>query len=196
MTIKDSGTRRSFGTAVRDMGEGKGRFDLMPLDVMAAFMNNAFIGYISIAYDYDNVTGEVNVNQSHLYDALEVFCTEAFGGNKNTMMLEVAKHFEEGCNKYGERNWQSGEGIPVWCYIDSAVRHYVKWLDGQNDERHDRACAWNVMCCIWQYTHNSEADPVDAPDHIEEITIPAENFDEIDFDKIDFTTIDDIPLGE
>lgn len=161
--ITDSGNRRNFGTAVRDMGAGKGRFDLMPLEVMAAFMSDPFVGYMAIAYDYDNVTNEVNVNQSYLFDALDVFCTAAYKGNKNLMMLEVAKHFEEGCNKYGERNWQSGEGIPVWCYIDSAVRHYVKWLDGQTDESHARAVAWNVMCAIWTVTHCNFTPHEDEP---------------------------------
>ena len=34
--LKDSGKRRSFETgAVRDMSEGKGRFDLAPLDVVS-----------------------------------------------------------------------------------------------------------------------------------------------------------------
>lgn len=35
MKLKDSGERREFGTgAVRDIQEGKGRCDLMPLDVI------------------------------------------------------------------------------------------------------------------------------------------------------------------
>lgn len=185
--IKDSGTRRAFGSGdnapVRDMGLNKGRFDLIPLDVMAAVMDDGVIGWIAQFEEVPDV--------SALYGAIEVFCEKAYGGNKNIMMLEVAKHFEEGCNKYGERNWQSGDGIPVWCFIDSALRHYVKWLDGQVDENHDRAVVWNLMCGIWTYTHKvygiSEAEVVidNLPDHIEELTIPAENFDEIDLDNID-----------
>ena len=43
--IKDSGERREFATgAVRDIQEGKGRCDLMPLDVIARVLNdNALI---------------------------------------------------------------------------------------------------------------------------------------------------------
>jgi hypothetical protein len=66
----------------------------------------------------------------------------------------VSKHFEEGCKKYGERNWQ--KGIPTHCYIDSAVRHYLKWLRGDTDEPHDRAFAWNLLCCIWTCEHMPE----------------------------------------
>ena len=63
------------------------------------------------------------------------------------MLLEVSKHFEEGAKKYGEHNWQ--KGIPTKCYIDSAVRHYLKWFRGDKDEPHDRAFVWNILCCIW-----------------------------------------------
>ena len=39
MEIKDSGERREFKTgAVRDIGEGKGRCDLLPLDILAPIM--------------------------------------------------------------------------------------------------------------------------------------------------------------
>jgi hypothetical protein len=70
------------------------------------------------------------------------------------MFLEVAKHFEEGAKKYGPDNWK--RGIPVWCYIDSAVRHYMKWCRGDNDEPHDRAFVWNLMCCIWEVDYREK----------------------------------------
>ena len=70
------------------------------------------------------------------------------------MFLQVAIHFEEGAKKYGENNWQ--KGIPVHCYIDSAVRHYLKFLRGDMDERHDRAFVWNILCCIWTCVNKPE----------------------------------------
>ena len=70
------------------------------------------------------------------------------------MLLEVSKHMEDGAKKYGERNWE--KGLPVDCYIDSAVRHYLKWRRVDWDEPHDRAFCWNVMCCIWTIMHKSE----------------------------------------
>lgn len=72
----------------------------------------------------------------------------------DTMILEVAKHFEEGAKKYGEHNWQ--KGIPVKCYIDSAIRHYLKWHRGDQDEPHDRAFVWNLLCCIWEVDYHNE----------------------------------------
>ena len=152
-TIKDSGDRTEFSTgAVRDMREGKGRCDLMPLEV--------------VAYLYpgkqENIFLEINQfqktnNTTFLYGALCKFADEAYNRNVTTMFLEVAKHFEEGAKKYGENNWQ--KGIPVNCYIDSAIRHYLKWLRGYTDEPHDRAFVWNLMCCIWEVDYrDKEAD--------------------------------------
>lgn len=165
--IKDSGERRQFydadgnPMAVRDIQEGKGRCDLMPLDVVAECYHIGFgspsdiTGEIFDLLDLFTKTGDI----LNLYDVLakkEPF--DAF----STMFLEVAKHFEDGAKKYGENNWQ--KGIPVRCYIDSAVRHYLKWLRHDKDERHDRAFCWNIMCAIWTCTHKPELNcyPINA----------------------------------
>lgn len=149
--IKDSGNRREFDSgAVRDMQEGKGRCDLMPLDVVGRILlthENCDKVIISIALFQENP--EV----AYLYNALDEFA-EFRGWDKPTMLLEVAKHFEEGCAKYGEDNWR--KGLPVKSYINSGVRHYLKWLRGDDDEPHDRAFCWNVMCGIWTYEHCKE----------------------------------------
>lgn len=92
----------------------------------------------------------------YLYLALDHFADKRYERSTPTMLLEVAKHFEEGAKKYGENNWQ--KGIPPKCYIDSAVRHYLKWLRGDKDEPHDRAFVWNLMCCIWEVDYHKEAD--------------------------------------
>lgn len=48
MTIKDSGNRTKFTSgAVRDIQDGKGRCDLMPLDIIADVTNNTVIGCIA-----------------------------------------------------------------------------------------------------------------------------------------------------
>ena len=65
----------------------------------------------------------------------------------HSAIIEISKHCENGAKKYGEYNWQ--RGIPTHCYIDSAVRHYLKYLRGDADEPHDRAFVWNIICCIW-----------------------------------------------
>ena len=149
MKIKDSGNRTEFKTgAVRDMREGKGRMDLLPLDVVADIMDDSMYGYVS-AFMRTKDT-------EHLYCALELFSVRAYDGSNETMILEVGKHFEEGAKKYGEHNWQ--KGIPAHCYIDSALRHYLKWKRGDNDEPHDRAFVWNLMCCIWESDFSGRKD--------------------------------------
>ena len=146
--ILDSGNRRQFESgAVRDIQEGKGRCDLLPLDVVAEYMENAIIGHIA-NFQQDGDTNE-------LHEALSAFVAYSkVDWDDCTMILEVSKHFEEGAKKYGENNWQ--KGIPVHCYIDSAVRHYLKFLRGDKDEPHDRAFCWNILCAIWTCKHKPE----------------------------------------
>lgn len=145
--ILDSGTRREFDTgAVRDIQEGKGRCDLMPLDVVSKLLNSQILCDID-AY-------QASGDPRHLAAALHYFAEIALEDITTSLILEVSKHFEEGAKKYGENNWQ--KGIPTHCYIDSAVRHYLKWRRGDSDEPHDRAFTWNLLCCMWTCEHMPE----------------------------------------
>ena len=142
--IKDSGTRREFDSgAVRDIQEGKGRCDLVPLNVMGYVLCNPTLAQIH------NFTK--SGNEKHLFEALT---SNGIFSDPYTMFLEVSMHFEEGAKKYGEYNWQ--KGIPTHCYIDSAVRHYLKYLRGDTDEPHNRAFVWNIICCIWTCINKPE----------------------------------------
>ena len=90
--IKDSGERTEFETgAVRDMHDGKGRFDLLPMCVL----------------------------------------------------MRLAKHYENGSKKYGDRNWE--KGIPAHSFADSAFRHFVKYMDGWTDEEQPNAAIWHFF---------------------------------------------------
>lgn len=143
--IKDSGNRRQFESgAVRDITEGKGRCDLLPLDVIAEVYSEPVFCRL---YNF-TVDGDV----AWLYEALALSMPKF--GSYSTMFLEVSKHFEDGCAKYGENNWR--KGIPARCYIDSAVRHLLKWIRNDDDEPHERAFVWNVLCCIWTCQHKPE----------------------------------------
>ena len=146
--ILDSGNRRKFESgAVRDICEGKGRCDLLPLNVLGR-MDDPVLTQIDIFQSCGLV--------SYLYEALEMTYGDALKifPDKYTMLLEVSKHFEEGAKKYGDNNWR--KGIPVHCYIDSAVRHYLKYRRGDKDEPHDRAFCWNLMCGIWTCLNKPE----------------------------------------
>jgi hypothetical protein len=53
----------------------------------------------------------------------------------------LAIHFENGARKYGDKNWEKGQPLSV--YISSALRHGFCVSDGQQDEDHAAAAAWN-----------------------------------------------------
>ena len=111
--IKDSGERTEFSTgAVRDMHEGKGRFDLLPMCVL----------------------------------------------------MRLARHYEAGSLKYGDRNWE--KGIPCHSFADSAMRHFVKYMDGQRDEDHLIAAIWNLCGLAW--TEEKRPDLMDILARLEE----------------------------
>lgn len=153
--ILDSGNRREFESgAVRDIQEGKGRCDLLPLDVVGRIAERCECYRQADIFHSINAFIETN-DIERLYKVLDLaaFMFEE-SGVFATMFLEVSKHFEEGAKKYGDNNWR--KGIPVRCYIDSAVRHYLKCLRGDNDEPHDRAFCWNIMCAIWTCKHHPE----------------------------------------
>ena len=108
----------------------------------------------------------------YLYEAIEVFHEEDARGaevpySMPDLILSVSKHIEAGCIKYGEpkpetgylSNWQLG--IPLHCYIDSGVRHYLKHVAGYTDERHDLSFVWNLLCCVW--TQRNKPDLIDLP---------------------------------
>lgn len=61
-------------------------------------------------------------------------------------IIEVSKHCEAGALKYGEHNVD--KGIPTSSLLDSAMRHAAKYLDGQEDEDHLLAAAWNLLWAI------------------------------------------------
>ena len=148
--ILDSGNRREFETgAVRDMQEGKGRCDLLPLDVIAQILGGENVDSVIIQIHEFMRTGDI----VFLYDALELF-RNIQGFDNETIILELAKHFEAGAKKYPPNNWK--KGIKLSSYVDSAVRHYLKFLRGDTDEPHDRAFMWNIVCAIWTCEHKPE----------------------------------------
>lgn len=61
-------------------------------------------------------------------------------------LIALAKVYEAGCQKYGDRNWE--KGIPLSRYMDSGLRHIVKFMMGLEDEQHLHMAAWNIMCAI------------------------------------------------
>lgn len=150
--ILDSGERRTFSTgSVRDCAEGKGRCDLLPLDVISKLTDNDIILMKLDAY--------IRTGDIHNLECVIYAFTKEYIGDIYSAILEVSKHYEEGAKKYAERNWEIG--IPLHCYIDSAVRHYLKWERGDDDEPHGRAFLWNILGAWW--THVNKPEMIDLP---------------------------------
>lgn len=149
--ILDSGKRRQFYDAdgnplgVRDIAEDKGRCDLLPLGVVAELLCDVILGHIA-EFMHSGDTGCIA-------DAIKHFWNVRYESPEECI-LEVSMHYKEGCKKYGERNWE--KGIPCHCYVDSGVRHYLKWLRGDEDERHDRGFVWNMLGLLWTLRHKPE----------------------------------------
>ena len=149
--ILDSGSRTTFESgATRDIQEGKGRPTLMPLQVVSRLLGKQTGDYIFQSIAAFTEHGETK----YLYAALLKFVAIAYNGEPETMLLDAAVHFEEGAKKYGENNWQ--KGLPVNCYLDSAIRHYLKYRRGDTDENHSVSFVWNLMCCIWEVDYHHD----------------------------------------
>lgn len=168
--IEDSGERRQFESgAVRDVTEGKGRCDLLPLDVISDYLDDGILMDIN---DYIRSS-----STTYLWDAIDQFCCLNYAKDENddsgiyTGFLEVSKQYQDGSKKYGDRNWE--KGIPLHCYIDSAVRHYLKFLRGDTDEPHDRAFLWNLLGAIWTQRHRPKLNDLPAKVVLDDAEDPA-----------------------
>lgn len=157
--IVDSGERRQFSTgAQRDMA-CKGRCDLLPWDVIAEFLpasgslhTHWFCQHMENAVHHDDLVDSIRL-------ALANFIDLAFDEYATTAFLDVAFHFEAGAKKYSDRNWENGINVDV--FLDSAGRHFLKYLRGDTDECHDRAVVWNLLCALWTIKHHPEL--IDVP---------------------------------
>lgn len=104
-------------------------------------------------YKSERDDGKIRI-WSTLYDALSEISADNDAAIKYhinavlySAILDLAKHFEAGASKYGDNNWR--KGIPINVFIDSAIRHFCKFMRNDTDEPHDIAFMWNVICCIW-----------------------------------------------
>jgi len=61
-------------------------------------------------------------------------------------ITRIARIYEAGCIKYGDRNWE--KGIPINSFIDSGLRHLFKYMQGMKDEDHLAQAGWNILCAL------------------------------------------------
>lgn len=158
VSLKESDSDTHFHTfatgAVRDIQKGKGRVDLVPLDTVSNFFANCPVNDIKMLSGYRELVHieafKTTDDIRYLYKALYEFCRD-LNCDPITLILDVSSHFESCLDKYEKDNWK--RGIPVYSFINSGTRHYLKWLRGDVDERHDLAFIWNILCCIATIEH-------------------------------------------
>ena len=90
-------------------------------------------------------------------DEMTVFASGAVRDNRTgtgrcdllpaCVLLRLARHYERGAERFGEYNWQ--KGIPCHSFVDSALRHLLKYMDGWTDEDHLIAAIWNLCGLAW-----------------------------------------------
>ena len=90
-------------------------------------------------------------------------------------LLRIAKHMENSLSNYPERNWE--KGLPMHSMIDSAMRHILKYIDGQTDEDHLAAAATNLLMALW--TEEKKPDMQDIPTRGRDLSIKISNKDKI-----------------
>jgi hypothetical protein len=61
-------------------------------------------------------------------------------------MHRLAKHYENGAVKYGDRNWE--KGMKTSRFMDSALRHLFQYLGGDRSEDHLSAAVFNIFGII------------------------------------------------
>ena len=69
----------------------------------------------------------------------------------HSALLRVARHMENSLDTHEERNWE--RGLPMHCFLDSAMRHVFKYMDGRTDEDHLAAAATNLLMALWTEEH-------------------------------------------
>lgn len=161
--ILDSGNRRQFSTgAVRDISDDKGREDLLPMDIIAEYLSKIYTLAVNNKREKLKIDEMFNKfskfmesgNTENLYDILYRFINREYNESDETAIMELAKHYQQGALKYSERNWETG--LPCHCFVDSALRHGLKYFRGDQDEPHNRAFMWNVVGLLWTLKHKPE----------------------------------------
>lgn len=159
MELKDSGKRTEFSTgAVREIDEEKGRCDLVYNRAYGELMGDSIPSLIE---SFVRAGSRIN-----LLSSLMEFVTKYYNGDFETAYLELSKHYADGAKKYSDRNME--KGIPFHCFIDSAMRHYVKFKRGDKDEPHDRAFMWNIFTLLYMMDYHPEMNDLPCKDYKEE----------------------------
>lgn len=164
--IKMDGKEHKFGEATRYTKDGKGRFDLIPGDVIEILENAKSFDEI-YSTTFTSATVYSNAFNKNFVYAILGMCVLNYADDTSyeqkdvdldkcfySMIRDLAIHFQKGAEKYGEHNCE--KGIPLWSFHDSGLRHLTQWLLGEHDENHFIAAVWNFVMAIWTINNHPE----------------------------------------
>ena len=158
--IKKTGTEKTYGAATRCSKEGKGRYDLIPEDVLSecfkSYSNQSYSMFpeeraveCAINDDYVNAITYITQSKYHKCDEKSTWLMDF-----TKMVRDLAIHFQKGAEMYGYRNCE--KGIPLWSFRDSGIRHLIQYINGETDEPHYISAIWNFVMAEWTIIHHPE----------------------------------------
>ena len=174
--IKVTGDAQTYGDgATRNSKEGKGRFDLIPLEPFTRLLdlldNLDFVGgFVTrpkserMRKVYSQALNENYATAIIMIALFDLDVTDAECPDEDVMtmtailemMKDLAIHFEKGAKIYGEHNCE--KGIPLWSFRDSGIRHLTQFLLGETDENHEIAAIWNFWMAEWTIIMTSKSE--------------------------------------
>lgn len=174
--LKMDGEFHSFeGGAIRYTKTGKGRFDLIPKEVLNMIID-AIPDYVM--FDCKNMGNSLKplkmqcllrvVNDEYEKAVLDIVVLQYMGNMTGEtditndtlftalcrMLRDLAIHYEKGAEKYGVDNWK--KGIPATSFLDSGMRHLLQYFTGETDEPHAISAIWNLFGLIWTHLNQTE----------------------------------------
>ena len=87
----------------------------------------------------------------------------------HSALLRISRQMEGALTDHEERNWE--KGIPMHSFLDSAMRHLFKYMDGWVDEDHLAAAGTNILMALWTEKHHPEMQ--DIPSRIAVQDVPS-----------------------
>lgn len=70
------------------------------------------------------------------------------------LLTRLAELYARGAVKYGDENYKLAKSPEeLHRFKESAWRHFVQWVEGQEDEDHAAAVCWNIFSWEWHKKH-------------------------------------------
>lgn len=153
--IKVEGAVHTFEGGATRYSKDKGRFDLMPSDIIIKLLEQYSSNDNNVSFSINDAI--IAAYKGNYIDAVIIIANQHYKDEKCpvlAMLAELAIHFQKGAAKYGERNCE--HGIPLWSFRDSGIRHLTQYILGRTDEPHHISAIWNFVMAEWTIANHPE----------------------------------------